>query len=125
MNAETHEPHRQKTRAGAYVLGVTGTFLVMAWLVWLMRGYTQPPALAEVRAAERLKIKADFLAANAPLLDSYAWQDPTKDIVRIPVARAKELLLQEWKNPAAGRELLTNRAAKAFAPVAAPKNEYE
>jgi hypothetical protein len=125
MNPETPKPCCQKTSAGAYILGVAGTFLVMAWLVWLMRGYTQPPALAQVRAAERLKIKADFLAANAPLLDSYGWQDPTKDIVRVPVARAKELILQEWKDPAAGRSLLTNRAAKAFAPVAPPKNEYE
>ncbi|MGD1085192.1 MAG: hypothetical protein ABSA47_10650 [Verrucomicrobiota bacterium] len=125
MNTDIPETCRRKTGLGAYILGVAGTFLVMAWLVWLMRGYTQPPALAQVRAAERLKIKADFLAANAPLLDSYAWQDPTKDIVRVPVARAKELILQEWRNPAAGRDLLTNRAAKAFAPVAAPKNEYE
>ncbi|MGA3180194.1 MAG: hypothetical protein ABSF38_07630 [Verrucomicrobiota bacterium] len=125
MNAPTCEPCRRKTSAGVYVLGVAGTFLVMAWLVWLMRSYTQPPALAAVRAAERLKIKADFLAANAPLLESYAWQDPTHDVVRIPVARAKELILQEWQNPVAGHSLLTNRAAKAFAPVAEAKNQYE
>lgn len=97
----------------------------MAWLVWLMRSYTQPPALAEVRAAERLKIKSDFVAANAPLVDSYAWQDQTHDIVRIPLDRAKELILQEWKDPVAGHSLLTNRAAQAFAPVKPPVNKYE
>lgn len=125
MNSSNPETCCRKTSAAVYVLGVAGTFLVMAWLVWLMRGYTQPPSLPEVRATERLKIKSDFLAANAPLLDSYAWQDPTHDVVRIPIAQAKELILREWQNPAAGRSLLTNRVAKAFAPVAPPKNVYE
>lgn len=119
------EPCGRKTSAGVYALGVAGTFLVMGWLVWLMRGYTQPPALAEVRAAERLKIKAEFLAANAPLLETYDWQDKSKDIIRVPVQRAKELILQEWQNPAAGRSNLVARATKAFAPAAVAKNPYE
>jgi hypothetical protein len=125
MNSPTPESCCRKTSVAAYVLGVAGAFLVMAWLVWLMRSYTQPPALAEVRAGERMKIKSDFQAANAPLLDTYAWQDVTHDIVRIPVARAKDLVLQEWQNPAAGHKLLITRVAKAFAPVAEAKNQFE
>ena len=54
----------------------------MAWLVWLMRAYTQPPSLAETRAAERIKIKAEFDAANAPLLNGYDWADKAKGFVR-------------------------------------------
>ena len=45
--------------------------------------------------------------------------------MRVPVERAKELILQEWQNPAAGRSNLVARAAKAFAPAAAAKNPYE
>jgi hypothetical protein len=44
------------------------------------------------------------------------------------VARAKELVLEEWQNPAAARSNLMERAAKAFAPAPKPpekKNEYE
>ena len=107
------------------VLGVAGSFLVMAWMVWLMRSYTKPPALAEVRAVERLKIRQEFDAANAPLISGYDWQDKAKGIVRIPVAQAKELILKEWQNPAEGRSNLVARAARAFAPAAEAKNPYE
>ncbi|MGA2540194.1 MAG: hypothetical protein ABSG78_01390 [Verrucomicrobiota bacterium] len=122
MNTDSN---RGRFCQGLTVLGVAGTFLVMAWLVWLMRAYTQAPALAQARAAERLKIKAEFDAANAPLLNGYEWADKEKGFVRIPVERAKELILQEWQNPAAGRSVLTNRAAKEFAPAAVAKNPYE
>jgi hypothetical protein len=107
------------------VLAAAGTLLVMAWLVWLMRAYTQPPSLAEARAAERMKIKAEFDAANAPLLNGYDWADKDKGFVRVPVERAKELILQEWRDPAAGRSNLLQRAAKEFAPAVAAKNPYE
>jgi hypothetical protein len=122
MNPETP---CKKSCAGVYVLAVAGTFLVMGWLVWLMRSYTQPPSLAESRGVERRKIRDDFHGVNAPLLEGYAWQDPGKDIVRVPVTRAKELILQEWQDPAKGYSLLTNRAAKAFAPAVEAKNKYE
>ena len=122
MNTESN---RQKCRAGLSVLGVAGSFLVMAWLVWLMRDYTQPPAPAQARAQERLKIKAEFDAANAPLLAGYDWADKPKGIVRIPVERAKELIVGEWQNPAAGRSNLLARAAKAFEPAAPAVNPYE
>jgi hypothetical protein len=118
----------QKVRIGTYVLGLLGTFLVMAFLVAVLRHYTAAPSLAEDRAAERMKIKADFDAANAPLLEKYDWQDKDKGIVRVPIDRAKELILEEWQNPAVARSNLIARAARAFAvpPKASPKkNEYE
>jgi hypothetical protein len=119
---------RRKTGAAVYVLGIAGTFLIMAFLVSLMRSYTQPPSLTEARAQERLKNLTDFRAANEPLLTQYDWQDQSKGIIRVPVKRAMELVLQEWQNPAAGRSNLLARAAKAFAPppkVAPPKNPFE
>ncbi len=122
------ESARQKTRIAANVLAILGTFLVMAFLVGLMRHYTATPSLAADRAAERMKILADFKAVNAPLLEKYDWQDKDKGIVRVPVARAKELVLEEWQNPAAARSNLMERAAKAFAPAPKPpeqKNPYE
>ena len=119
------EPCCKKTGAGLYVLGLAGSFLVMAALVWLMRSYTHTAAPSEVRAEERRKNMHDFQALNAPLLKDYAWQDPTKDIVRVPVDRAMELVLAEWQNPVAGRSNLLARAAKAFAPAAVEKNKYE
>jgi hypothetical protein len=119
------ESNCKKSCAGVYVLAIAGTFLVMGWVVWLMRTYTQPPSLAEVRGNERRKIRDDLHAANEPVLDTYAWQDAGKEIVRVPVKQAKELILQEWQDPAKGYSLLTNRAAKAFAPAVVAKNPYE
>jgi hypothetical protein len=122
MNAESTS---RKNGTFLTVLAAAGTLLVMVWLVWLMRAYTQPPSLAEARAAERMKIKAEFDAANAPLLNGYDWADQQKGFVRVPVERAKELISQEWRDPAAGRSNLLQRAAKEFAPAAAAKNPYE
>jgi hypothetical protein len=118
----------QKSRCGAYVLGLLGTFLVVALLAWLMQSYTKVPSLTESRAAERRQILIDFKAANAPLLEKYDWQDQAKGFVRVPIDRAKELILDEWQDPAAGRSNLMARAAREFA--SAPKlpekkNEYE
>ena len=122
MNAESTS---RKNGTFLTVLAAVGTLLVMAWLVWLMRAYTQPPSLAETRATERMKTKAEFDAANAPLINGYDWADQQKGFVSVPVERAKELILQEWQNPAAGRSNLLQRAAKEFAPAVAAKNPYE
>lgn len=113
MNSESFS---QKTRTIANVLAILGTFLVMAFLVGLMRHYTATPSLTADRAAERMKILSDFKAANAPLLEKYDWQDKDKGIVRVPVERAKELVLEEWQNPAAARSNLMALVGQGFCP---------
>lgn len=125
MNTES--PY-QSARIGAYAIGIVGTFAIMGLLVWLMRSYTAGPSPEETRAAERMQIKQQFNADNGPLLTKYDWQDQSRGIVRIPIERAKELILEEWQDPAAGRSNLMARAEKAFAPAPKPpvkKNEYE
>jgi hypothetical protein len=122
------ESCRQKTRLGAYVVAIVGTFLLVGWLVWLMHSYTAAPSPFAARSAERMQIMADFMAANAPLLEKYDWQDQARGFVRVPVERAKELILEEWRDPVAGRSNLMARAAIEFAPapkVPEKKNEYE
>jgi hypothetical protein len=119
---------RQKIRLGAVLVAALGTFLVIALLVRLMQWNTASPDALQVRAAERMKILLDFKAANEPLLDKYDWQDQAKGFVRVPIERAKELVLEEGQDPVAARSNLMARAAKAFAPPPKPpekKNEYE
>jgi hypothetical protein len=118
----------QKCRNAGAVVAILGAFLVVALLVALMRHYTATPSLTADRAAERMKILADFQAVNAALLEKYDWQDKDKGFVRVPIDRAKELVLEEWQNPAAAHSNLMERAARAFAPAPKPpekKNEYE
>ena len=118
----------RNTRFGIYAIGLTGTLLVMAVLVCLMRHYTEAPPIFAERSVERMQIKTEFNLANAPLVENYDWQDQARGVVRIPLQRAKDLVLEEWQNPAAARSNMIARAAKAFAPLPKPpekKNEYE
>lgn len=118
----------QKTRLGASVAAILGTFLIVALLVLLMQSYTHEPSISATRAAERMKIQSDFQAANAALIDKYDWQDQAKGFVRVPIERAKELAIEASKDPEAARSNLMARAAKEFAPAPKPppqKSVYE
>jgi len=118
----------QKSRACPYIVAIVGTFLLVGGLTWLLRYYTRTPSPFAARSAERMQILQEFKTANAPLLDKYDWQDQPKGFIRIPIERAKDIILDEWRDPAAGRSNLMARAAKEFAPppkVPEKKNEYE
>jgi hypothetical protein len=105
----------------AYLIGILGSFLIIAALVWAMQRYTQPPPLGEDRVAVRKKALADLRAAEASELESYGWVDQAKGVVRLPVAEAMKLALRDWQNPAAARSNLIARVEKATAvPPAAP-----
>jgi len=124
------EPCCQKIRFGAYAAGLLGTFLIVGFLVHVMQRHTEAPSMSATRGAERMQILSEFNLANAPLVDpnKYDWQDQPKGFVRIPIERAKELVLEEWKDPAAARSNLMARAAVEFAPppkVPEKKNVFE
>ena len=112
----------------AYLAAILGSFLIVAALVWAMRHYTQPPPLNAERIAVRKKALADMRAAEATELGSYGWVDPTKGVVRLPIAEAMKLALREWQNPAAARSNLIARVEKATAtppPPPAKPNPFE
>jgi hypothetical protein len=115
-------PQPATERTGlAYLIGVLGSFLIIAALVWAMQRYTQPPPLGEDRAAVRKKALADLRAAEASELDSYGWVDQAKGVVRLPISEAMQLTLRGSQNPAAARTNLIARVEKAAAvPPAAP-----
>jgi hypothetical protein len=114
------QPARERT-GFAYLIGILGSFLIVAALVWAMRHYSQPPPLGEDRIAVRKKALADLRAAEFNELESYGWVDQTKGVVRLPVAEAMKLALRDWQNPAAARSNLIARVEKATAvPPAAP-----
>ena len=97
------------------VVGIVGSLLIVAALVWAMQHYTQPPPLGEDRVAQRKKALAELRAAEASELSSYAWLDQSKGIVRLPIIEAMKLTLREWQNPAAARSNLIARVEKATA----------
>jgi len=110
----------------AYLIGILGSFLIIAALVWAMQHYTQPPPPDEARVALRQKALADLRAAEAGDLESYGWVDQAKAVVRLPIAEAMRLALRDWQNPLAARSNLIARVEKATAvPPAAPAKPSE
>ena len=114
------QPARERTGI-AYVIGILGSLLIVAALVWAMQRYTQQPPLGQDRVVVRKKALADLRATEAGELASYGWLDQPKGVVRLPIADAMQLALRDWQNPAAARSNLIARVEKATAaPPAAP-----
>jgi hypothetical protein len=104
-----------KARVAAFAVAILGVFLTMWVLVRFLQRYTAPLPVGQERVELRRKSLAEINAANAELLTQYAEIDKTKGIWRVPIARAMELTLQEWQDPATGRSNLVARAEKAAA----------
>jgi hypothetical protein len=118
----TETPSMERTRMIVLWIGILGTFLIMAAMVGLMYARTRPPAVNAARAEERRKALADVTAQSRDQLENYAWIDPTKGIVRLPVSQAMELTVRNWKSPAAARSNLIARLPKVAPPA---PNPYE
>ena len=114
----------RQSSSTAYFIGILGSFLVVACLIWAMKNYTAPAPVNTTRASERQKNLAELRGANDNALHEYGWVDQNKGIVRLKIERAMALTVQEYaKNPSAARSNLLAQSAKA-AFVPPPKN-YE
>jgi len=115
------QPTQERTVL-AYVIGILGSFLIVAALVWAMHRYTQPPPLGEDRAVTRAKALAEVRGAENEALSTVAWIDQGKGLVRLRIQDAMELVKREWQNPPAARSNLIARVEKATAaPPKAPE----
>ncbi len=100
-------------RTAAWVLGTLGTLAIMLLLVWAMVRATRPEDIAAARAIERVRFLQEIRQAEAQATNGYAWQNKDKGFVRVPLSRARELVLQEWRQPAIARSNLIARVEKA------------
>jgi hypothetical protein len=119
---------RNRTSALAYVVGIVGSLLIVALLVYAMQRYSRSAPVNQARIEERKKALAEIHQAEVKGLNEYSWVDQGKGIVSLPIARAKELTLQAYKNPEAARKEMIARADKASAaPPKAPEkpSQYE
>ena len=113
---------RCKTIA-VYSAGLLGSFLLVAGLAWMMNHYTKPAPVGQGKARERRENLKAHQAENAEALGNLA-RDPTRDVVRLPISKAMELAVLEWKNPAAARSNLIARMEKATAKPPEKKSEF-
>lgn len=102
------------SRATLNWIGVVGAFLVMIVLVAALRHYTAVSPVNQARAAERYKIAEEERRKTRLELDTAAWLDKEKGVVRLPNPVATALAVKHWQDPAKARAELLERAAKAF-----------
>jgi hypothetical protein len=110
----------QKT---ASFIGILGAFLVVGVLVYAMKHYTRPAPLNQARIEERKKALAEIQAEETRVLTTSEVIDAGKGLVRLKIDRAMELTIQDYKNPAAARTSLTERANKAAAAPPKPPEQ--
>jgi hypothetical protein len=108
-----------------FAVAVVCACLIFAALVWVTKKYTATPPLGAERAAERTKLRAELTAAEVDALDTVAYVDPTKGIVRLPIADAMKLAERHWQNPAKARSELIARKEKESAKAPPKPSEYE
>ena len=114
MNADDN---RCNLRAGLiYGVSVLGAFLIVAALVAAMLHYTRPAPLNAERAAERANALRELRAAEAEALQTTAWLDKGKGVVRLRIDDAMALAEKVWQNPDAARSNLMARLEKAYPP---------
>ena len=101
-------------KTAVYAVAIVGTFLITALLVREMQRYAAVTAIDQKRVAERIAARKEVQAAEVKDLTTYAWKDQAKGMVSIPIEQAKELILKEWQDPAAGRAKLIKLAEKAI-----------
>ncbi|MBM3835189.1 MAG: hypothetical protein FJ403_18330 [Verrucomicrobia bacterium] len=118
MNTDSYGP--AKTQLAVYLVAILGSFLIMAILVGYMRSYIQTVPVDAARAEERRKALNEINLAAKEQLENYGYVDPAKNQVRLPIQRAMEIVVQDWKNPVAARSNLLARVNQ-FNPPPPPK----
>jgi 5,10-methenyltetrahydromethanopterin hydrogenase len=104
----------------AWFVGIAGTFLITYGFIQVMRNYTATPDLTASRAAERAKNLKELHAEENKVLNEYAWQNKDKGFVRVPTARAMELILAEYQNPKEIHAEMVKRVEKLNEPPPKP-----
>ncbi|MEI6355468.1 MAG: hypothetical protein WCP53_00020 [Verrucomicrobiota bacterium] len=102
-------------RASAALLGVLGTLLVLGALAVYLVRVNQPAPVGSARAEERKKTWTELQAANVETLGGYGVVKADNGIYRIPVAKAMEVTVTEWKDGnVAGRAKLIQRLEESL-----------
>lgn len=112
-------------KAIIYGVAILGTFLITAFLVREMQQYAATAAIDQKRVEERIAARKEVQAAEGKELTAYAWKDQGKGMVVIPVERAKQLILKEWQDPAAGRAKMLKLVEKATAKAPEKPSAFE
>lgn len=99
-----------------YGFAILFAFLIMFFLVRGMYRENYTGRVNSARAADRIKARKELETKSATLLNTAGWVNSNKAIVRLPIARAMELMVQGYQQPEAARSNLVARSQKAAQP---------
>lgn len=120
--------NRQRGSVLPYFIIIVGAFLAMAAVLWLTRDQARAPQVGAERAVLRKQNLADNCAEGDAALSSYAVVNAEKGIYQIPIDRAIETMIREWKQPQKALEVMSERVDLAtFVPPPPPEapSEFE
>ena len=115
MSDVSQTPYVNRASGAALAFATVTVLLVVVTLG--TRFLVTTPAIDADRATVRYQALADMRAAEETTLNTPAWIDQDRQIVRLPVSVALHLAAQAWQNPAQARADLIERANKAAAPL--------
>ena len=96
----SHESGAAASRGPGILFGVTVLVLLLVAVLgalWINRAGSATEIEDDARSVERAKNLAELQAADTAALTTYGWNDKAKGIVRVPIARAMELVLPSLK----------------------------
>lgn len=94
---------------------VIACLAALAALLLLARHNDRALPANSLREAQRSALLTQVQAAGQNGITFYDWQNKQEEIVRLPIQRAIELTVSEWKDPSAARSNLLERASVLLA----------
>lgn len=105
------------------VVAVAGAFVIVSCLVTAMKKYSAPAPVNQARIKERVQALAEVRGVALNESESYGKIDATKGVYRLKISQAIALTEKMYKDPAAARAALIERAEKANFVPPPPKFE--
>ena len=123
---ETRPRPAEIGKVTVYSVAILAVLLIGYILVHAMRAYVPTQAVNANRAKERAAGLAEVRAtAQKELHGDPIYLSKPNNIVRLPIDRAMQLVVEGGKNPAAFRSNLMARVEKAATPPPAPPKQPE
>ena len=121
-------PKRESGAVLPYFIIIVAAFLTMAAVLWLTRDAARAPSVGARRAELRKENLKENVTGAEQSLASYAVVNAEKGIYQIPINRAIETMIREWKQPQKALASMAERVELATAlptpPPEAP-SEFE
>ena len=111
MNLETIN------RSSGAAIGFVLAIVLFAAAAVVVKFVVQPPAIDADRGAERAKALKEITTVEEQSLNTLAWRDEARGLVRLPIETAIQLASKKWSSPASARAELNAREEKASAPA--------